>query len=68
MEADTHERQLTGSPVVAHYPIDHTGVKVHMLVQAGIEAVDERHSTDARGRLAHMDRTMFSTAPSRRMK
>jgi len=61
------------------HPIDDAHMEVHMLVQAGAEAVDEGHGTDVQGRLVHLCNTgavvrkkirstMFSTAPSRCIK
>ena len=52
------------------HPITHTPMEVHMLVQAGAKAVDNRHGADVQGCLVHLRRcgavsTMLSTAPSR---
>ena len=49
--AAVRDRQVTGSPVVVHYPIDRADVEVHMLIEAGVEPVNESDCANVQRRL-----------------
>jgi hypothetical protein len=49
--AAVRDRQVTGSPVVVHYPIDRADVEVHMLIEAGVEPVNESDCVNVQRRL-----------------
>ena len=44
------------STSASNNPIDNANTKMHMSVQAGVEAVSEGHGTDVQGGLVHIRR------------
>ena len=62
-EDNTRRRGLhLGSSLALHrhrlkHPVKHAHMEVHVLVQAGAEAVDKRHGADVQGRIACLRRS-----------